>query len=93
MFFIPYKGYVSVEVINEAEEKGNFQWEKVKSDLVAVRVLSSYDGSIVEDKVAIVISSMIQEFEYKKNKFKLVPDSAIVGFVEYSLDELKTKED
>ena len=82
MIFIPYKGYISVEIINEAEEQGSFQWEKAKSDLVAVRILSSFDGSFVEDEIAIVISSMIQEFEYKKNKFKLVPESAVVGFVE-----------
>ena len=80
MKFLPVKGYVHIEQLNQEEVNGNFQWAKQSGDLTTVKVISG-DPYVAGDTL-IVISTMIQEFEHKKNKFKICPTSAVIGYIE-----------
>ena len=84
MYFKPHTGYLHVEVVEDEENNSQFQWQKSSGDLVAVKIANvPFDGNHeILDKTAIVFSTMIQEFEFKKNKWKVIPDNAILGFVE-----------
>jgi hypothetical protein len=67
--------------LQEEEVNGNFAWAKTSGDLTAVKVLASdpKTKTYVSGDTVIVISTMIQEFEYKKNKFKICPSTAVIG--------------
>lgn len=81
MLFAPADGYLHVEVLKEEEANGNFAWEKPSGDLVAVKVINS-DPKVRthgNGDILLVISTMIQEFEFKKNKFKICPSTAVLG--------------
>jgi len=78
MKIVPENDYIHIETINEEESSGNFQWTKQAADLTAVKVISGQPRFSAGEKL-IVISTMIQEFEYKKNKFKVCPASAVVA--------------
>ena len=80
MKIAPENNYIQIETINEEETSGNFQWAKQSGDLTAVKVIAGQPFYAVGDKL-IVISTMIQEFEYKKNKFKLCPTSAVIATI------------
>lgn len=79
MKFRPSTGYIHIDPITEEEVNGNFQWAKQSGDLTAVKVI--YGENHLKDDVLVVISTMIQEFEFKKNKFKICPTSAVVGTI------------
>ena len=84
MRIVPENDHIHIEVIEQEESKGNFQWAKQSGDLTAVRVVTANNTGnsfFDEDDVLIVISTMIQEFEYKKNKFKVCPRSAVIASV------------
>lgn len=75
--FTPASGYIHIEIAEQEEINGNFQWAKQTGDLTAVKVITGVPYS--SGDVLIVISTMIQEFEYKKTKIKICPTSAIIG--------------
>jgi len=77
MKFIPENSYIHIEPIMEEEANGNFQWAKQSGDLTAAKVITS--NSFNAGDTLIVISTMIQEFEFRKNKFKVCPVSAVIG--------------
>ena len=83
MKIIPENNHIHIEVIEQEETSGNFQWAKQSGDLTAVRVLTSSvaGSSFNKGDVLIVISTMIQEFEFKKNKFKVCPTSAVIASI------------
>lgn len=81
MKIIPENNYIHIEPIVEEEANGNFQWAKQSGDLTAVKVLTEVGGSFSKGDVLIVISTMIQEFEFKKNKFKVCPTSAVIATI------------
>lgn len=80
--FSPVNNHIHVELVAEEDSSGNFQWAKPASDLVAAKVISSSNPHpFYEGDVVIVISTMIQEFEFQKIKYKLCPTSAVVGII------------
>ena len=81
MKIVPENNYIHIEPIVEEEANGNFQWAKQSGDLTAVRVLTEVGSTFSKGDVLIVISTMIQEFEYKKNKFKVCPTSAVIASI------------
>ena len=84
MNFTPAFKYLSVELIAEEQQKvGSFIFDKPKLDLVAVTILSSNtEEDDLEGCVAVVYSSMIQKIEYKGQVFNIIPDSAVVGYID-----------
>ena len=81
MKIIPENNYIHIDPIVEEQESGNFQWAKQSGDLTAVKVVTEVGNTFCKGDVLIVISTMIQEFEYKKNKFKLCPTSAVIATI------------
>ena len=81
MRIVPENNYIHIEPIVEEEANGNFQWAKQSGDLTAVKVLTEVGGTFSKGDVLIVISTMIQEFEFKKNKFKVCPTSAVIASI------------
>lgn len=79
MRFRPENSYIQIEPIVEEEANGNFQWAKQSADLTAVKVVTG--APFVSGDTLVVISTMIQEFEFKKNKFKICPTSAVIGYI------------
>lgn len=80
--FSPVNNHIHIELIAEEDSSGNFQWAKPTSDLVAAKVVSNSDPQpFYKGSVVIVISTMIQEFEFEKTKYKLCPTSAVVGIL------------
>ena len=79
MKILPENNYIHIEPIVEEEANSNFQCAKQSGDLTAVKVVNSY--SYEPGETLIVISTMIQEFEYKKNKFKVCPTSAVIASI------------
>lgn len=83
MRFIPVNKHLYIEEIREEPENSNFQWQKNNQDLVAVKILSTNAiNQSWEGKTAIVISTMIQEFKFGKESFRVIPDSGVIGFIE-----------
>ena len=81
MRIVPENNYIHIEPIVEEEANGNFQWAKQSGDLTAVKVITQVGNNFYKGEVLIVISTIIQEFEYKKNKFKVCPTSAVIASV------------
>lgn len=79
MRIVPENNYIHIEQINEEETNGNFQWAKQNGDLTAVKVINGYPFTAGD--TLIVISTMIQEFEFRKNKFKVCPTSAVIASI------------
>lgn len=80
MKFTPENNYIHIDPIVEEEANGNFQWAKQSGDLTAVKVING--DPYAPGVTLIVISTMIQEFEFKKNRFKICPTSAVIGHIE-----------
>jgi hypothetical protein len=80
MRIVPENNYIHIEPIVEEEASGNFQWAKQSADLTACKVITGHPFE--EGETIIVISTMIQEFEFKKNKFKVCPTSAVIASIE-----------
>lgn len=82
MEFTPAEGYIYIKESQVEEEvNGNFAWGRPSGDLTAVKVLASdpKTRTYINGDTVIVITTMIQEFEYKKNKFKICPSTAVIG--------------
>jgi len=79
MRFVPVADYIQIEDIAEDETGDTFQWSKRSEDLVSVRVVELHGNKYAVGQTIIVISNMIQEFEFKKNKYRVCPMSAVVG--------------
>lgn len=78
MKFTPVDGYKQIEVIKERNET-SFVWDK-NQDLVAAEIINHID---LKPKTILVISTMIQEFEFGGEKIKIIPDSAILGYLTF----------
>ena len=87
MLFKPHNGYFLVEQVSakDEQETTNFLWEKqMNGDLIAVKILNVPFGgndSLV-NRTAVVFSTMVQNFEFRKQKWKVIPENAIIGFIE-----------
>ena len=83
MLFIPAEGYLHIETLKEEEANGNFAWAKPSGDLTVVKVVvgGPKTGNYISGDSLVVISTMIQEFEFKKNKYKICPSTAVIGQV------------
>ena len=81
MEFTPAEGYIYIKTSQEEEVNGNFAWAKPSGDLTAVKVIvgDPKTKTYVSGDTVIVVSTMIQEFEFKKNKFKICPSTAVIG--------------
>jgi len=82
MFFRPAPGYIHIEPLKSEEVSGNFAWDKPSGDLTTVKVICGDGSCYFNDDVVVVISTMIQQFDYNKNKIKVCPTSAIIGKLE-----------
>ena len=87
MLFKPHNGYFLVEQVSakDEEETPNFLWDKqTNGDLIAVRILSVPFGANdnLVNRTAVVFSTMVQKFEFRKEKWKVIPENAIIGFIE-----------
>lgn len=80
MKLIPENDYIHIEPIVEEEANGNFQWAKQSGDLTVVKVISG-KPKFDDGETLVVISTMIQDFEFKKNRFKICPVSAVIASI------------
>ena len=83
--FTPINKYVLIDRIKDSDSNAGFNFVREEPSLVAVKILAFDEclyPQLAVDKIAIVFSTMIQECEYNKNKFLIVPDSALLGFIE-----------
>lgn len=81
MLFSPAEGYIHIEPVQEEEANGNFAWAKPSGDLTVVKVIlgGPKTGNYISGVKLVVISTMIQEFEFNKTKFKICPSTAVIG--------------
>jgi hypothetical protein len=85
MKFEPHTGYYYIKILTEEDDsKKEFMWNKNPGELSAARILgasSSNNDPFIVGKTAVVLTSMIQEFEFSKQKFLILPEQAVVGFL------------
>ena len=83
MNFIPSQGYLLVEDYTENETKSAWEY-KSQNELSVVKVIATPTEEEDEEYVgelAVVLPNMIQKFEFQKSTYKIVPDSAVIGFL------------
>lgn len=89
MLFKPHNGYFLVQQVPTKDEQNNqnFLWEQqlqIAGDLIAVKILDVPFGANADlvGRTAVVFNTMVQKFEFRKEKWKIIPESAIIGFIE-----------